>query len=415
MFILWLILSSILLIIIYGLTRDYANPAFVSGIIWTSIYIILLPLGAYLTNDLKYSSFFYAFLSFTIGFFIPMRIINISKINSVRPIRINVFWEPSLQRLLILIEYLVSVIYIALCYGNLRSYGRSVWQTFRYTASESAVLGSWWSGMFRDVVIMIFIISVAFCLLNPSKKNKRVLAAGLPPIITSLLFANRGVWFMVFIAVVFMYIYIRRPSGRRIAAIGILGVAAILIIFLISSFDKFSNAWIYESNSEKITRYMRSYFASPPVAFLTWLNSGYTMQNGKYTFRFICALLHAVFPDIEVVDTIQPFVNVVGFPGNVYTALHWYTIDFGLWWAYIVEFVLGMVYGLLYKKVRMSEYPSIFAIIMLSLLIYPMIGQFFDEKLFSIFSSWLQRIIVIYAVLHSPLTVIEYDVEQLYS
>ena len=411
MIIYWLILSILLLIIIYKLTGDYANPAFISGFIWTGIYIILLNLGEFLSDELRYSSFFFAFLSFTIGFFLPMKVIDTSQINEVQPIKINAFWEPNWERLLILIEYIVSVIYVVLCYGNLRSYGRSVWQTFLHTMSESAVLGSWWSSAFRDAITMIFIVAVAFCLLNPSRHNKRVLLASVPPLIIIFLFGNRGLWFMVFTAMAFTYVYIRRPSGKRIAVIGILGVVAFLIIFLISSFDKFSKAWIYENNSEKITRYIRTYFASPPVAFLTWLDSGYPMQNGKYTFRFICALLHVLFPNIEVVNVVQPFVNVVGYPSNVYTALHWYSLDFGLWWAFIVEFVLGMVYGLLYKKVRMNEYPSIFAIIMLSLLIYPIVGQFFDEMFLTNFSSWLQRMIVIFAVLHSPLTVIEYDAE----
>lgn len=120
----------------------------------------------------------------------------------------------------------------------------------------------------------------------------------------------------------------------------------------------------------------------------------------------MCALLHSIFPKIEVVNTTHPFANYAGVRSNVYTALHWYSIDFGFIGACIIEFILGLIYGKLYKKVQINLRQSMMTLVQLSMLMFPLINQFFDDKMLSVFSMWVQRIFWIQLIVKSP--VIQY-------
>ncbi|MBR1373232.1 hypothetical protein IJ556_02125, partial [bacterium] len=72
--------------------------------------------------------------------------------------------------------------------------------------------------------------------------------------------------------------------------------------------------------------------------------------------------------------------------------------DFGLWWALLVQFFLGLFYGGLYKRFVKNDTFHLATIIILCLLIDPIVNQFFDDKFFSIVSHWLQRIIFVLVV-----------------
>lgn len=399
----WLILTLTLLIFSHYLIRDYASPAFISGAIWTAVYVIIILNKGFISNSTNCCYFFVAYMFFVIGFFIPMRKINLCRIKSVQSLQLSVEWNSIFGKVIILLEYLFSVTILKTTLTNLVQLEKSIWQMFRVTASqEEAGLSSFFVGAMLNAVQVVFLIAYAVYLLNPTKRNRRMMLVALPPVVLTLLYSSRGGWFLILISCVFLYIYIKRPKGRKIALIGIAGVSAILLVFFVSSFDKYSDVNKYQSDIEMISGLTGSYFVAPPVLFLQWISSDYHLENGKYIFRFVCALLHDIFPEIEVVDTVQEFSNYGGGISNVYTALHWYSIDFGFFGACIVEFILGYIYGRLYKQVRMSHRTSIIVLILLSMLLVPLVIQFFYETFLAIFSLWIQRILWLLLIVKSP-------------
>ena len=104
-------------------------------------------------------------------------------------------------------------------------------------------------------------------------------------------------------------------------------------------------------------------------------------------------MLSALGFDVEVVPTVQEFVTINGTTTNVFTSLYWYTIDFGVIAAIAIEFGLGVLYGFLYKRVRIKQTPPLYSIAIYSLMVYPIVNQFFDDVLFSRLSSWIQRLL----------------------
>lgn len=403
----WIICTAILILISHILLRDYASPVLILGIIWIFVYINLYYHQQYIDSQAPVSYFFISYLFYYIGFFISMRWIDQNAILAVHAITCDVSWKPKFPKWILITEYAISIFYIAICYSNIRSMAMSLWRVFRTTLSENSALSSGLPSVMRIAIQMVFLVAFAFCLLNPTKNNRKVLICSIPPLFITLLFDSRGGWFLILIACVYMYILIRRPRGMKIVLIGVLGIIFVFAVFLISSFDKYSNAYLWETNKEKFSRIVNGYFVAPPISFLSWINTNIIPTNGKNTFRFICALLHPFFPDIEVVSTVQPFINYTGYNSNVYTALHWYASDYGFWWTCVVELFLGIVYGKLYREVRMNNKVSIFAILMSSMLMFPLINQFFDEKIFSVFSMWVQRAFWIFVVL--KLSIIRYS------
>lgn len=400
--ILWMLLTIALLLFAHFIIRDYASPAFISGVIWVAVYIILFLNREYIPSGISCYYFFVAYTFFLAGFFIPMRKINLRRIKSVQSLQLSVEWTSIFGKVIILLEYLFSVTILKTTLTNLIQLEKSIWQMFRETASQEASLSSFFVGVMLNAVQVVFLIAYAVYLLNPTKRNRRMMLVALPPVVLTLLYLSRGGWFLILISCVFLYIYIKRPKDRKIALIGIAGVSAILLVFFVSSFDKYSDVNKYQSDIEMISGLTGSYFVAPPVLFLQWISSDYHLENGKYIFRFVCALLHDIFPEIEVVDTVQEFSNYGGGISNVYTALHWYSIDFGFFGACIVEFILGYIYGRLYKQVRMSHRTSIIVLILLSMLLVPLVIQFFYETFLAIFSLWIQRIFWLLLIIKSP-------------
>ena len=193
-------------------------------------------------------------------------------------------------------------------------------------------------------------------------------------------------------------IFTKQLTNKSIVKLALIGVVAVGTLFAVSTLAKFTNMMTTASNADKIQYYMNVYFESPPIAFLQWLdsNKGFDYGYGKYTFRFFLALLRVIFPSIDVPNTVMEFTVVDGMRTNVYTILHWYTMDGGLIWAYIVQFLIGILFGKVYKRVRSTNNPDRFRLVLLSMMMCIILGQFFCDQLATHISAWIQRIIWCY-------------------
>lgn len=135
---------------------------------------------------------------------------------------------------------------------------------------------------------------------------------------------------------------------------------------------------------------IRVYFSTSTIAFVEWIKTFNNYFYGINTFRFFVAVLSSIGYDIEVPSVVQEFIWVYGDITNVYTVLHYYAKDFGLVYALIIQLILGMIHGFFYEKSILYRGINPFFIAVQSLLYFPLINQFFDDKYFSILSTWIQ-------------------------
>jgi oligosaccharide repeat unit polymerase len=208
---------------------------------------------------------------------------------------------------------------------------------------------------------------------------------------------SRSGMIMIIMTMMFLFLIINNYNNKKIAKWGIVLFFLIIVIFSITSIWKFFNISALENNPIKILQFsFMNYFAPPMVVFVKFLKESNSLLFGKNTFRFIYAILDFLGSDVEVVSNIQEFtkmeINNLNIVSNVYTVLHYYTRDFGLLFAFVIQFILGMIHGFLFHKVRISKKNNIFLIILFSIMMFPLFMQFFDDKYFSILSTWVQYI-----------------------
>lgn len=388
-----LMVCGLLLWYIFSTYKDIACPPFILGIIMTSIYVVVtIYAGQREISNIYYLCFLGAFLSFTIGFSLVCNHFTYSP----KPIQKNLIMRRGVRSIVLLIADSAAIYQIIYFLPYLQD-GLSFFQSMRIAQRNDGVT----AGIASAPLETVFYLMLALYILNPIRENRNGVLLSVPCIV-SVVFASaaRTDWFYLLITIAFMFVFIKRVRSRKLLLIGILGVLGILSVFVWASYDYALMMGNSSPNSpfDSIIDSLATYFALPSMAFVRWLQSGPIYYYGLYTFRFVCAVLSRLFPSIEVVNTVQPFYIINGLRGNVYTALHWYASDFGIPWMLLVYLLEGAVYAYFYKKMRAGTGGTVFKIVMISMLMPPLCGQFFDEKIFSVFSIWLQRAIVLFVL-----------------
>ncbi len=387
---LWTIITAVLLVICYWYVKDFLNPAFISGVVWLGVYLVLiLTQDAQALSSLSFCIFAAAYAAFLLGVMVTKP--NLNKVKG--KIRwTGLEWDPVYRNLFFFVVYVIVFIWIAAIIASIEP-GAGLWAAIRAALPNSSILSSGFSGVVQTMILVLFLVCFGMYLGNPSKNNLRCFLLSLLPLLITMLLSPRGVWFMVIIAAVVLMVLIYRPNNKKIFIFAVLGFVSILAIFIISSLSKFADAMEGWDIGRKLDTFLTSYFTGPSLAFISWIDSSPTPALGKYIFRFFFAVINALGFDVEVVPTLQEFVMVNGTATNVFTALYWYTIDFGVLAASVIEFGLGVLYGFLYKQARTKKIPSLCNIAIYSLMVYPIVNQFFDDVLFSRLSLWIQRLL----------------------
>ena len=104
---------------------------------------------------------------------------------------------------------------------------------------------------------------------------------------------------------------------------------------------------------------------------------------GQETLYGIHSILRTIGFDIPNATRPLEFVNFNGYNGNVYTSLRRYINDYGVGGMLAVQYLIGFVYGLLYKYIRYGRFSN-FAVIVYSMLAFPLVMQAIEENLLSV-------------------------------
>ena len=379
----WIGICAFFLLFSYMIYRDLSVPPVPSGLIWIIQYIMMLLSKTFYLSSRYIGCFAIAYACFCFGFFVANPKIR----KSVKIYENNIDLNIETSRYVILLEYLISILYIYTYRNEIFSQDASLWMAIQNSKVET----NYFFKIFTNMFPVVSDIYMYICLKKP--QNIKYFLITLIPLVVVMFTSTRMTWFYVISAFILIIIYAKNFSNQQIAILSLAGLIVICAIFSVSSLTKYSNIVTNISDFEKLEYYYKIYFLSPSLAFLQWMDSGsfFSLGYGRYTFRFFLVLLNTIFPKIDVPNTVMPFTVVDGMRTNVYTILHWYAMDFGLMWAYTVQIFLGIFLGKLYKRVKGTSLPKCFDTIMISMFMSVIFGQFFCDTLFTHSSLWLQR------------------------
>lgn len=386
---LFICIAGIILVLLieFLIYRDLRTPVFVYGVVWLLVYFSLfLQNDDYIFNNPLLPSFLLATILFAIGF----RLLNFHRNLNFNYCSYIIAWNPLFKKFIFIAVYIFALVAFIKCYSVISISDFSAWQAVRQGMAEDELFPAW-IGIIFNFVRIVFFISFAIYLCTPTIKNRFDLLLSFPPVLLTCLFSPRGDWFFIILTLLYMLFYIRNISNKKIVVIGLVSFVVFILIFIYSSLDKYKYVYTDMTEFEKIKMLFSSYFINPVINFFYWFAESPEYADGKYTFRFIMALKSAFVGDAEVVPTVLPFRSANGVMSNVYTSLNWCARDFGLWWALLIQFFLGLFYGELYKRFMKNDSFHLVTLMVLCLLIDPIVNQFFDDKFFSIVSLWLQR------------------------
>lgn len=300
--------TILLLVFDFWIFRNIKTPVFLYGVVWLIVYLSLtFQEDDFVLSNPLLPSFLYAFLLFMFGF----RLVNSGKSCNFIANTYQVEWNVSLKKIVFGIEYLFSIVTFVACYRLVSISQFSAWQAVRHGMAEEDVFPAW-IGVAVNLVRVIFFISFALYMYSPNFRNRVDVLISTPPLLLTCLFTTRGDWFLIVITLAYIMIYVKNFSNRKILVVGVSSIVVFFFVFWYSSLDKYQFAYVEMSELEKMQMLFSGYFVNPILNFFYWFAENPDYAFGKYTFRFVTALIHPLFPDVEVVPTVLPFQIING-------------------------------------------------------------------------------------------------------
>ena len=202
--------------------------------------------------------------------------------------------------------------------------------------------------------------------------------------------SGRTFFFILVFLLMTPMVVLRYVSAAKAGLIGggvLLGLFVLIGVFLRSISQPDSIAQIAPQAFNSFMHYL----IGGTYALDTLLHQNMTLDYGANTFRFFYSLANAMGYDVEVKPLVQEFSYP--FPTNVYTIYQPYLMDLGLGFAMLIMILLGGFHGFLYRKVTGQEIRFGYLIV-LSVAMYPLFMQFFQDQYFNLTSTWIQFTIV---------------------
>lgn len=299
----------------------------------------------------------------------------------------------------ILAYFLVDVLAFAI--KNMRG---SLWYTYKWGMNNSLYKEKWFISYGRNASRAITIVMYAFVNTsegNAEKKERRwmwiqvIIAA-----IFHIIGPGRNDIFALLIPIGIIYVITHRKSGfdsfSKIVKLGLVLVAIFYIYYVFKNPNRDSNLGVISS--------IENYLCGGTVSFVDWVNQGnHQYGHGLYTFRFFCAIARDLFgSSVEVVSPVEKHVlNFNNHYGNVYTMYKWYANDFGLWYAFLWQFIFGCIHGKITR--RFQDRRDTVSLIVFAFSFFPLFMQFFQDEYISIVSTWIQMYLWIFLCANTEL------------
>lgn len=393
------LISIAVLLTSWLLFKKITNPPFILSLMWCIIYAIEMISGFSIdNNDIKFCIFSIGAMIFLIGYSLGNIVHKKSKCIDNTKI-IYTFNSKHINQITTVNLLLFIIIFFKICIYVLNNYSINIWQTIVLYKKSWMII---YYSPFAYAISLICIV-VAF----KNKYNKKYAFLNLiPALVMAVLSGNRSNIIMVIISNSFAILGSKKINNFKLMKKIIKLFIVVLIIFLIIARFKFTNLK-HVAITEFIFTMLKLYLATPMIAFVNWFNMGFEQLNGENTFRFFIALFNRLGRNIAPQETVQQFISIDGVFTNVYTIYQYYVKDFGIAYAFFIEFILGMLYGHIFKKLKFKR-NNLFYTCISSYLYYPLIMQFYADAYFAYLSFWIQIAIWFYILTRKWLIKAEY-------
>lgn len=362
-------------------------------------FILIICTYKYDSSNFYFILFLISNTLFLIGFIIPLN--GCTKISYLNNYELNnsLSVKAYFIKLLFFFEILILMYFlIGMLIFIQNNFERNIWFSLKY----GRAMGTYYEGAlverFRVIAISLTHILAIIYFNNKSDINKKNFY--FQTIITFILVffgVGRTTLFTMFVPIFFSYIYIKKPNNKKIIATLLKMGISLLLIFIIYAYMKFPYL-IGESSFKFIMGQLQIYTVSPMIAFVNWCSTNSNYAYGIYTFRGILALFSSIGFDINVPSVVSEYVLVGDDLTNVYTSLHYYAKDFGIVYALLIQLIIGVFHGFLYKKAVLSKNTTIFRISIFTLFYYSLVMQFFVDQYMSLLSQWIQYAVCYYLI-----------------
>lgn len=390
-----LILSTFISLAFY---KKILSPAVLQPIPWI-ISLSILPFTKFYFSPNHWLYLYLALgtIIFQVGYFISSnkRIIK-SDFNSFKQI-----YHPKFKiiKIIIYLEIIfITFLYLKISQYVIGNYTTSIFITLKTGyATNSFNLPAIFSYIKSFISIFtIFMVIISFYI-NPYFKNKykTLLVIQLFILFASLLSnLTRNDVLSVFLPILVSIIVIKNFNNKTVFKYLFRFVIMFMIFFIVFASFKYYNSFESSTLFSFTAKQISGYLSGSISALESFVSSRIVMIHGQNTFRFFIAIYDSIFNDNLAVPLVQNYTFIGDdIVTNVYTFYHYYIYDFGLIYALFIQFLIGVFYGYIYKK---SSSKKPYYVFIFSVFMYPLLMQFFQDQYFSLFSGWVQFIVIGY-------------------
>ncbi len=390
-----LILGNLLIcFLVLFIAKDFLHPGFLFCVPWI-IFLSFLFLSDYDydSSSFCYIYFFIGTIIFELGCFIGIghkRVIRKERLLN----RSDQIYYVNYQSIKILtFMELIFVLYVLYSYFVfIRSHFTvNVFLSYhmnRYEMSNISLIG--YGRNFFSAFGICTIIGYSHVSLHERKRYRKYMIIQLllyvPMTLTRM---TRNEILFVILPIFMAFIVVTKQNNIQVLKKMIVAVAAFLVLFgtvaVMKYHTLFANGNFFNTMFDQLLLYGCGAFVAFQKEFDAMSFMGY---EGTNTFRFFIAIYDKIAGTELAQPLIQQFINIGnGLITNVYTFYYWYANDFGVLYALFVQFIVGILHGISYRK--MSQ-MSLYGIYIYCLFIHPLVMQIFQDQYFSLLSSWIQ-------------------------
>lgn len=373
-----LLLLIIILIFNIVIYKSFLNPIILQSILWM-IYYVVLSINIESFDIIIEDAFYFIFfqlVGFSLGGLIYELIYNKNYVESSiidlqeKEDHDHIFIKYNLSLLYpIIVTTLLIATYFLLKESTLTSLLNI--QDLRETLVEDD--GKKY-GTYGLIQIMISVYIIIFIFTGSKFYLKYIILIILFFLYTFLL-GSRGQFIFFLGALFYILIWQKRISKLKLA----LGIGFVILIIFIVTYSRTDDI----EGDFLINTLLVYTTASIPALVIEQVNNSEIF--GFNTFRLIYLWLNKFGFAFSIAPILSTWTKTPLIT-NVYSYIKPYYHDFGLLGITIIPAFLGFVYNLLYYNARKRNKSSL---LMLSLFIYPLIMQVFDEQYFRWATNWI--------------------------
>lgn len=392
--ILTVILFWVLLIFSITIFKDYLHPAVIFCVPWC-VFLTFLPQTGFSFDPSSMAYLYFAFggIIFIFGTCFGNSKFKINeRVNAI----VEVYYPNySLLRLLMLLEIAFTIYTYIAFYRFIRSnYSINIFLAYYVNRTEFGAEGIINYG--RNIVlaaVLSMILGYSHVAEEEKSKYKKYLFIELFFYLAlSITRMTRNGILSSVLPVLCSIVIIRKEKNKTILKWAILGIVGMIILFSVVSILK--SPYLYENGNyvKELTHQFSLYGTGGFVAFQNQFDlNQFPRLNGANTFRTLIAVWDKIAGTKYAPPLIQKFMSIGNDTlTNVYTFYHWYASDFGILYAWFIQFLVGMFHGKIYRQ--MVEY-RLFGMYKYCIFLYPLIMQIFQDQYFSLLSSWIQLLV----------------------